>query len=154
MDEVMVCSRYEDWILCKCIRRFRYPWRKRNMRWCLNLVARSFPQAIVLSDCAPIQTASRQQSPSVLCSVSQVVFGVSWMLLRYNLSNWHPLSCLWACLFPSCRFEVRLALKHEHVGSAAGKHVPLICCVQRTLCWRKSLEGYDYTVWMHLRVRT
>lgn len=65
------------------------------MRWCLNLVARSFPQAIVLSDCAPIQTASRQQSPSVLCSVSQVVFGVSWMLLRYNLSNWHselPLS--------------------------------------------------------------
>lgn len=60
------------------------------MRWCLNLVARSFPQAIVLSDCAPIQIASRQQSPSVLCSVSQVVFGVSWMLLRYNLSNWHP----------------------------------------------------------------
>lgn len=60
------------------------------MRWCLNLVAKSFPQAIVLSDSAPIQTASRQQSPSVSCSVLQVVFGVSWMLLQYNLSNWHP----------------------------------------------------------------
>lgn len=31
------------------------------------------------------------------------------------------------CVFLSCRFEVLLALQHEHVGPAVRKHVPLIC---------------------------
>lgn len=58
------------------------------MRQSLNFVIKHFPQAIVFDHCVCIQSACRQQPPPVSCSVSQVVFRVSWMLLQCNLSHW------------------------------------------------------------------
>lgn len=70
-----------------CVRYANIPWRKQNVRWSLSFVSKYFLQAIVICDCAFIQSSSRPQFP-LSCLASQVVFRISWMLLQCNLSCW------------------------------------------------------------------